>query len=55
MAWPCNELKNLCFNGHMAGPPIKPRNLRNLLDAVLRSEGLFHADDLIGDLKQALG
>lgn len=43
MAWPCNELKKLCFNGHMAGSPIKLRNLRTLLDAVLRSDSDLNA------------
>ncbi|HRI50374.1 MAG TPA: hypothetical protein PLW65_09345 [Pseudomonadota bacterium] len=43
MTWPGNELKKLCFNGHMAGSPIKLRNLRILLDAVLRSDSDLNA------------
>ena len=37
------RIEKLCFNGHMAGSPIKLRNLRILLDAVLRSDSDLNA------------
>lgn len=40
---PYNGAKNLGMNGPTTGSPIKPRSLRNLLDAVLRTDSDLNA------------